>query len=79
MLAVPFPFIANTAGWMTAELGRQPWIVYGLLRTADGSSPNVSAGNALFTLIGFMGLYSLLSLLFVFLMGKIIATGPEDA
>ena len=35
----PFPYIANTAGWMTAELGRQPWLIYGLMRTADGSSP----------------------------------------
>ena len=40
MLAFPFPYIANTAGWMTAELGRQPWLVYGLLRTADGASPH---------------------------------------
>ena len=38
MLAFPFPYIANTAGWMTAELGRQPWLVYGLMRTADGAS-----------------------------------------
>ncbi len=36
MLVFPFPYIANTAGWMTAELGRQPWVVYGLMRTADG-------------------------------------------
>ena len=79
MLALPFPFIANTAGWMTAELGRQPWLVYGLFRTADGSSLNVSSGNALFTLIGFMGLYTLLSLLFVFLMAKLIGRGPEAA
>ena len=39
MLIVPFPYIANTAGWMTAELGRQPWLIYGLMRTADGVSP----------------------------------------
>ena len=49
MLAAPFPYIANTAGWMTAELGRQPWLVYGLMRTEDGYSKNVSAGNGLFT------------------------------
>ena len=64
MLAFPFPYIADTAGWMTAELGRQPWLVYGLLRTAQGSSPNVHAGTALFTLIGFCGLYSCSALLF---------------
>jgi len=79
MLALPFPFIANTAGWMTAELGRQPWIIYNLMRTADGSSANVSGGNALFTLLGFMGLYSLLSLLFFFLSLRIVADGPETA
>ena len=39
MLAFPFPYIANTAGWMTAELGRQPWLVYGLMRTARGRQP----------------------------------------
>ena len=57
MLASPFPFIANTAGWITAELGRQPWIVYGLMRTAHGFSSTVSAGNGLFTLLGFVGMY----------------------
>jgi cytochrome bd ubiquinol oxidase subunit I len=59
MLAVPFPYIATTAGWMTAELGRQPWLIYGLMRTAEGASPRVSAGSGLFTLLGFMGLYLL--------------------
>lgn len=78
LLAVPFPFIANTAGWMTAELGRQPWIIYGLLRTSDGYSLQVSGGNVLFTLLGFMGLYSLLSLLFVLLLARIVAAGPAD-
>jgi cytochrome bd ubiquinol oxidase subunit I len=58
MLSFPFPFIANTAGWITAEVGRQPWLVYGLLRTEHGFSSHVSAGNALFTLIGFMGMYT---------------------
>jgi len=77
MLALPFPFIANTAGWMTAELGRQPWIIYGLMPTAEGSSINVSAGNSLFTLLGFMGLYALLSVLYFFVTTRIIAHGPE--
>src|SRR4030088_2009762 len=66
MLAAPFPYIATTAGWITAELGRQPWLIYGLLRTADGVSPHVSAANGLFTLIGFMGLYTVLAILFLF-------------
>jgi len=76
LLAVPLPFIANTAGWMTAELGRQPWIIHGLLRTSQGYSEQVSGGNVVFTLLGFMGLYSLLSLLFVLLLARIIGDGP---
>ncbi len=76
MLAFPFPYIATAAGWMTAELGRQPWLVYGLLRTADGASPNVHGGTVLFTLLGFCGLYTVLGLLFVFLVGREIAHGP---
>jgi cytochrome d ubiquinol oxidase subunit I len=75
LLAVPLPYIANTAGWMTAELGRQPWLVYGLLRTAAGTSHRVSAGNGLFSLLGFMGLYAFLSIVFVVLMSRIIAHG----
>ncbi|MFO0737750.1 MAG: cytochrome ubiquinol oxidase subunit I [Labilithrix sp.] len=76
MLSAPLPFIANTAGWMTAELGRQPWLVYGLMRTAQGYSHKVSAGNSLFTLLGFMGVYALLSILFAFVMQRIIIEGP---
>jgi cytochrome d ubiquinol oxidase subunit I len=79
LLAAPFPYIANTAGWMTAELGRQPWLIHGLLRTEAGPSPAVSAGNALFTLIGFMGMYTVLSILFLFLVGREIARGPDPA
>jgi cytochrome d ubiquinol oxidase subunit I len=77
MLSFPFPFIANTAGWMTAELGRQPWLVYGLMRTEHGFSPTVSAGNALFTLIGFMGMYTVLSILFLYLIWHEIEHGPQ--
>jgi cytochrome d ubiquinol oxidase subunit I len=76
MLAMPFPYIATTAGWMTAELGRQPWLVYGLMRTADGTSPRVSAGNTLFTLIGFSGLYLVIGIVFLYLVGRDIAHGP---
>jgi cytochrome d ubiquinol oxidase subunit I len=76
MLLAPFPYIANTAGWMTAELGRQPWLIYGLMRTAEGTSPYVSAGNTMFTLLGFMGMYTLLSILFLFLVWREIDHGP---
>ena len=75
MLAFPFPYIANTAGWMVAELGRQPWLIYGLLRTADGASPTVHAGSTAFTLIGFTGLYFVVGLLFLGLVGREIARG----
>ncbi len=77
MLSFPFPYIANTAGWITAETGRQPWLVYGQLRTAAGYSPHVSTGNIMFTLLGFMGMYTVLSLLFVLLVYHVIERGPE--
>lgn len=76
MLSLPLPYIANTAGWMTAELGRQPWLVYGLLRTADGYSANVSEANGIFTLLGFMGLYAVLAIFFLFLVQREIEHGP---
>jgi len=76
MLSAPFPYIANTAGWMTAELGRQPWLVYGLMRTEEGYSKAVSAGNGIFTLLGFMGMYTVLSILFLFLLRREIENGP---
>ena len=87
LLSFPLPYIANTAGWMTAEIGRQPWLVYGLMRTSQGYSTHVSAGNSLFTLLGFMGMYSLISVLWIVLVYRLIETGsgtvethpaPED-
>jgi cytochrome d ubiquinol oxidase subunit I len=77
LLGLPFPYIANTAGWITAEIGRQPWLVYGLMRTADGYSKLVSAGNGLFTLLGFMGMYMVLGILFLFLVRREIEKGPS--
>jgi cytochrome d ubiquinol oxidase subunit I len=78
LLSFPLPYIANTAGWMTAEIGRQPWLIYGLMRTSEGFSATVSAGNGLFTLLGFMGLYALLGLLFTVLVYREISNGPES-
>ena len=78
LLCLPLPHIANTAGWMTAEIGRQPWLIYGLMRTTEGYSKYVHAGNSLFTLLGFMGLYALLGILFLFLVHRIIARGPAE-
>ncbi len=77
MFLFPFPYIANITGWYVAELGRQPYLVYGLLRTSEGISPTVSSGNTLFTLLGFVSLYMLLGILFLVLVGKTIHQGPK--
>jgi cytochrome d ubiquinol oxidase subunit I len=79
MMMLPFPYIANTAGWITAEVGRQPWLIYGIMRTPAGVSAQVSSGNALFTLIGFAAIYTVLSILFLFLVYREIEEGPEPA
>jgi cytochrome d ubiquinol oxidase subunit I len=79
MLAFPFPFIAASAGWMVAELGRQPWLVYGLFHTTQGTSEVVSGGDVLFTLIGFVGLYFVLGVLYLFMVGYEILHGPQSA
>jgi cytochrome bd ubiquinol oxidase subunit I len=76
MLAFPFPFIANTAGWMTSELGRQPWLIYGLFRTEQGISEVVSSGTVIFTLVGTAGLYFILGLLYLYLVGREVLHGP---
>jgi cytochrome d ubiquinol oxidase subunit I len=62
---------------MTAEFGRQPWIIYNLMRTAEAYSDNVSTGNAAFTLLGFMGMYTFISILFLFMMFRVIGEGPS--
>jgi cytochrome d ubiquinol oxidase subunit I len=79
MLAFPFPYIATTMGWMSAELGRQPWVVYGLLRTVHASSPSVSGGAVAFSTLGFVGLYLVVGLLFLYLISKLLAQGPSDS
>jgi cytochrome d ubiquinol oxidase subunit I len=76
MLTMPFPYIANEAGWMVTEVGRQPWIVYGLMRTAQGYSPTVVTGETVFTTIGFVGAYFVLGVLFLLLILREIAIGP---
>jgi cytochrome d ubiquinol oxidase subunit I len=78
MLSFPFPYIANTLGWMTTELGRQPWLIYGLFHTRDGYSKVVSNGDTIFTLIGFSGLYFVLGVMFLALVGREIAHGPGE-
>jgi cytochrome d ubiquinol oxidase subunit I len=77
MLMMPFPYIANEAGWTVSEVGRQPWIVYGLMRTNDAISPTVAGGEAVFTLIGFLGMYFLLGVLFLTVTLREIGVGPS--
>ncbi len=77
MIATPFPYVANHAGWIVGEVGRQPWIVYGLQHTADAASPNVTAGMTYFTLFGFMGLYLVVGLLYLALFARIVQRGPD--
>lgn len=81
MLAFPFTYIANIAGWTTAEAGRQPWVVWGLLRTKDAASPasSVPAGTGIFTLLGFAGLYLFVGILYLMLIVRIVNRGPEEA
>jgi cytochrome d ubiquinol oxidase subunit I len=78
VFSVLLPQIANQVGWFTAEMGRQPWVVYGLLRTSDALSKSVSANQVLSSLIMFFIIYSILFLLFLYLLNKKIKHGPYD-
>lgn len=77
MLLLPFPYIANEAGWVVSEVGRQPWIIWGIMPTAHGYSTTVAAGETIFTILGFAGMYGLIGLFYLFLVGREIAQGPE--
>lgn len=76
--SVLLPQIANQAGWFAAEMGRQPWIVYGHLRTSEGFSQEVSANQIVFSLVLFLVVYSLLFLLFLYSLNKKIKHGPYE-
>jgi len=78
-LALVLPYVANTAGWMMAEVGRQPWIVFGVMKTNDAVSPTVSAGMVLTTLILFTAVYGALLVVDVKLLWKYARNGPEAA
>jgi cytochrome d ubiquinol oxidase subunit I len=77
VVTVFFVEMAIIAGWWTAEIGRQPWVVYNVLATADGVSPNLSGGEVAFTLGSFVGLYAILLALFLYLLNSKIHQGPE--
>jgi cytochrome bd ubiquinol oxidase subunit I len=80
MLAWPFTYIANIAGWTVAETGRQPWVVFDVMRTSAGASPesSVPAGTGIFTLLGFSGLYVLIGIIYVVLILRLVAHGPGE-
>jgi cytochrome d ubiquinol oxidase subunit I len=78
MLSAPLPYVATLSGWITTELGRQPWLVYGLFRTSEGVTSNLSAGNTLFSLLGFIGLYTIAGLLYLTLVIQTVSQGPAD-
>jgi cytochrome d ubiquinol oxidase subunit I len=78
VFAVLLPQIANQVGWFAAEMGRQPWIVYGHLRTSEGFSQEVSSNQILFSLILFLVVYTVLFLLFIYSLNKKIKQGPYD-
>jgi cytochrome d ubiquinol oxidase subunit I len=73
------PYIANQAGWVAAEVGRQPWIVYGLLRTSDALSKAVSAEEVLASIVLFTIIYLFLFAIWLFIMNEKIKHGPEEA
>ncbi|MEZ4951052.1 MAG: cytochrome ubiquinol oxidase subunit I [Saprospiraceae bacterium] len=79
VFAVILPQIANQVGWYAAEMGRQPWVVYGLLRTSDALSKVVTANQVVFSLIMFTIIYTLLLALFIYLLNKKIKHGPDDS
>jgi cytochrome d ubiquinol oxidase subunit I len=78
IISVGFPQIANQTGWMTAEIGRQPWIVYGLLKTYEGVSPTIVSSQVVMSILLFIVIYILLFILFMFLLDRKIKHGPVD-
>jgi cytochrome bd ubiquinol oxidase subunit I len=76
VLSIPLPYVAAEAGWVLAEVGRQPWIVYGLMRTSDAASP-VAGSQVLMSLVAFIVVYGVLGCLGFYLMAKHAMKGPE--
>ncbi len=76
--SIPLPYVANTSGWFMAEVGRQPWIVYGLQKVQEAVSPTVSAGAILATMLSFTLIYGVLAVVDVYLLTKYVKQGPEE-
>jgi cytochrome d ubiquinol oxidase subunit I len=77
--SIPLPLVACQLGWITAEVGRQPWIVYGLLKTSEAHSPTVTAEEILFSIILFSTIYLLLGILYVYILVREVKHGPLPA
>ncbi|MCK9196829.1 MAG: cytochrome ubiquinol oxidase subunit I [Syntrophales bacterium] len=77
LFAIPLPYLAGELGWIVAEVGRQPWIVYGVLKTSDAASRSVSVTQVTVSLVGFTILYSFLGLVDMYLLAKYAKRGPE--
>jgi cytochrome d ubiquinol oxidase subunit I len=78
LFAIPLPYIAGQLGWIVAEVGRQPWIVYGVLKTSDAVSKSISATQVYASLLGFTMLYSFLGAIDIYLLSKFAKKGPDD-
>jgi len=78
VMAIPAPYIAQQVGWLVAELGRQPWIVYGVLKTSDAVSKSVTASQVLLSLLGFTVLYGFLGVVDIYLLVKYAKKGPDS-
>jgi cytochrome d ubiquinol oxidase subunit I len=76
-IAAPFGFVAVLAGWVTTEVGRQPWTVYGLMRTADSVSPSLTGANVLLSFIGYIIVYLIMFPTGLVIMARIVNRGPE--
>ena len=77
VFSIPLPYLANQLGWATAEVGRQPWVVYGLMRTTDGVSKVVSASQTLSSILMFGLIYALLFAVFLYVLNDKIQHGPD--
>lgn len=75
---IPLPFVAVLAGWFVTDIGRQPYIVYGVMRTAEGVTPSLTGGMALFTLVGFILVYAVIFAAGLYYLVRLIQAGPES-
>jgi cytochrome d ubiquinol oxidase subunit I len=78
VVTIPLPYLANQFGWIVAEMGRQPWIVYGIMKTSDGVSKTITVGQVAASLAGFVLLYGLLGAIDIYLLAKYARKGPDS-